>query len=239
MKTMRLARSPTSRRAVTTIGRSATSTTFEIVSRDPWIVYPGNLQGRSIRECGERGAVIVEVADGVVAEARRVVTDYARWAEVVVDATPHSDETSLLRAVEAEVRPHAEAAAGRLLAVRVVLTGATALHARFIADRERLRDEVEAAAQRCADDVWLERLRMDTVEPQRPPRDAALAEIDLAAALERCEADAAVRARVGELVRTVKDKLPGGMAEDASAALGLDSILTEARALALGRTGEA
>ena len=128
---------------------------------------------------------------------------------------------------------------GRLLAVRVVLTGATPLHARLIADRERLRDEVEAAAQRCADDIWLERLRVDTVEPPRPPRDAALAEIDLAAALEECEADAAVRARVGELVRTIRDKLPGGMAEDASVALGLDSILTEARALALGRAGEA
>ena len=212
---------------------------FEIVSRDPWIVYPGNLQGRSIRECGERGAVLVEVADGVVAEVRRIVTDYARWAEVFVDAAPHDDETGLLRAVEAEVRVHAEAAEGRLLAVRVVLTGATPLHARFIADRDRLRDEVEAAAQRCADDVWLERLRIDTVEPQRPPRDAALAEIDLAAALEECEADVAVRARVAELVRTVKDKLPGGMAEDANAALGLDSILTEARALALGRMGEA
>ena len=212
---------------------------FEIVSRDPWIVYPGNLQGRSIRECGERGAVLVEVADGVVAEVRRIVTDYARWAEVFVDAAPHEDETGLLRAVEAEVRVHAEAAEGRLLAVRVVLTGATPLHARFIADRDRLRDEVEAAAQRCADDVWLERLRIDTVEPQRPPRDAALAEIDLAAALEECEADVAVRARVAELVRTVKDKLPGGMAEDANAALGLDSILAEARALALGRMGEA
>ena len=212
---------------------------FEIVSRDPWIVYPGNLQGRSIRECGERGAVLVEVADGVVAEVRRIVTDYARWAEVFVDAAPHDDETGLLRAVEAEVRVHAEAAEGRLLAVRVVLTGATTLHARFIADRDRLRDEVEAAAQRCADDVWLERLRIDTVEPQRPPRDAALAEIDLAAALEECEADVAVRARVAELVRTVKDKLPGGMAEDAGAALGLDSILAEARALALGRMGEA
>src|SRR5277367_6325163 len=211
---------------------------FEIVSRDPWIVYPGNLQGRSIRECGERGAVIVEVADGVVAEVRRLVTDTARWAEVIVDAAPHSDETGLLRAIEAEVRVHAEGAEGRLLAVRIVLTGATTLHARFIADRDRLRDEVEAAAQRCADDVWLERLRIDTVEPQRPPRDAALAEIDLAAALEKCEADIAVRARVTELVRTVTDKLPGGMAEDASAALGLDSILTEARALALGRMGE-
>jgi exonuclease SbcD len=212
---------------------------FEIVSRDPWIVYPGNLQGRSIRECGERGAVLVEVADGVVADVRRIVTDSARWAEIFVDAAPHSDETGLLRAVEAEVRAHAEAAEGRLLAVRVVLTGATPLHARFIADRDRLRDEVEAAAQRCADDIWLERLRIDTVEPQRPPRDAALAEIDLAAALEECEGDVAVRARVAELVRTVKDKLPGGMAEDANAALGLDSILAEARALALGRMDEA
>jgi DNA repair protein SbcD/Mre11 len=212
---------------------------FEIVSRDPWIVYPGNLQGRSIRECGARGAVIVEVADGLVSQVRRVVTDYARWAEVFVDATPHSDETDVLRAVEAEVRPHAEVAEGRLLAVRVILTGATNLHARFVADRGRLRDEVEAAAQRCADDIWLERLRIDTAEPQRPARDAALAEIDLAVALEKCEADTALRARVTDLVRTVKDKLPGGMAEDASAALDLDSILTEARALALGRAAAA
>ena len=212
---------------------------FEIVSRDPWTVYPGNLQGRSIRECGERGAVIVEVTDGAIAEVRRVVTDSARWAEVFVDVSPYDDETGLFRAVEAEVRPHADAAEGRLLAVRVVLAGATKLHSRLIADRDRLRDEVEAAAQRSADDVWLERLSIDTTEPQRPPGDAALAEIDLAAALQKCEADAALRARVTDLIRTVKDKLPGGMAEDASTALDLDSILTEARALALGRSAEA
>jgi DNA repair exonuclease SbcCD nuclease subunit len=212
---------------------------FEIVSQDPWIVYPGNLQGRSIRECGERGAVIVEVADGAVAKVRRVVTDCARWAEVFVDASPHDDETTLLRAVEAQLRPHAAAAAGRLLAVRVILTGATRLHPRFVADRDRLRDEVEAAAQRCGEDIWLERLRIDTIEPQRPARAAALTEIDLAAALQKGEEDPALRARVADLVRTVRDKLPGGMAEDMSAALDLDSILAEARALALGRSAEA
>ena len=211
---------------------------FEIVSRDPWIVYPGNLQGRSVRESGERGAVIVEVADGVVANVRRVVTDRARWAEVFVDASPHDDETSLLRAVETELRPHAAAAAGRLLAVRVVLTGATRLHPRFVAYREHLRDEVEAAAQRCGEDIWLERLRIDTTEPQRAAGGAALAEIDLAAALQKCGADTALRGRVADLVRMVKEKLPGGMAEDASEALDLASILAEARALALGRSAE-
>jgi DNA repair protein SbcD/Mre11 len=212
---------------------------FEIVSRDPWIVYPGNLQGRSIRECGERGAVIVEVADGAVAKVRRVVTDCARWAEVYVDAAPHDDETSLLRAVETELGPHAAMAGGRLLAVRIILTGATTLHPRFIADRDRLRDEVEAAAQRCGEDIWLERLRIDTTEPQRAEGGAALAEIDLAAALQKCEADVALRARLTDLIRTVRDKLPGGMAEDASATLDLDSILAEGRALALGRSAEA
>jgi hypothetical protein len=102
-----------------------------------------------------------------------------------------------------------------------------------------LRDEVEAAAQRCAPDIWLERLRIDTTEPHETARDAALTEIDLVAALKGCETDAALRRRVADLVKTVQDKLPGGMAEDASAALDLDSILTEARALALGRSAEA
>ena len=69
-------------------------------------------------------------------------------------------------------------------------------------------------------------------------RDAALTEIDLAAALQKCDGDAVLRARVTDLIRTVRDKLPGGMAEDASATLDLDSILTEARALALGRSAE-
>ena len=83
----------------------------------------------------------------------------------------------------------------------------------------------EAAAQRCADYIGSRDLRIDTSEPQRPPRDAALAEIDLAAALEKCEADVAGRARVSELVRMVREKLPGGMAEDPGAALDLDLIL--------------
>src|SRR5271166_2755849 len=124
---------------------------FEIVSRDPWIVYPGNLQGRSIRECGEKGAVIVDVADGRVSDVRRVLADHARWAEIVIDAAPLDDELALLRAIETGVRPHAEAAQGRLLAVRVTLTGAAPLHARLLADAE-LRDKTEAAAQRCGDE---------------------------------------------------------------------------------------
>ncbi len=207
---------------------------FEIVSRDPWIVYPGNLQGRSVRECGEKGAVFVDVADGRVDAVRRVATDRARWAEVVVDAEAHDDEASLMRAVEAAVRPHADGAEGRMLAVRVSFAGVTPLHARLLADAE-LRDKTEAAAQRCGDEVWLERLRVATTQPARRVDEAALAGLDLAAALEASAGDAALREAVEALIGTVRARLPGGMGEDFGRALDLESVLAEARALTLGR----
>jgi DNA repair protein SbcD/Mre11 len=207
---------------------------FEIVSKDPWIIYPGNLQGRSVRECGEKGAVIVEVADARVASVRRVLTDRARWAEVVIDAGEHGDEQGLLDTVEAAIRPHAERAEGRLLAVRVTLAGAARLNARWLADAD-LRDKVEAAAQRCSEDVWLERLRIATSEPCREACGAALAELDLAASLDACAAAPDFRALLMEAIGTVKAKLPGGMREDPVAALDIESILADARALTLGR----
>jgi DNA repair protein SbcD/Mre11 len=207
---------------------------FEIVSKDPWIIYPGNLQGRSVRECGEKGAVIVEVADARVTNVRRVLTDRARWAEVVIDAGEHGDEQGLLDTVEAAVRPHAERAEGRLLAVRVTLAVAAQLNARWLADAD-LRDKVEAAAQRCSEDVWLERLRVATSQPCREACGAAIAELDLAASLDACAASPDLRALLMEAIGTVKAKLPGGMREDPVAALDIESILTDARALTLGR----
>ena len=46
----------------------------EVLHRDPWIVFPGNLQGRHVRETGAKGATLVTVED------RRVVSvDHASW----------------------------------------------------------------------------------------------------------------------------------------------------------------
>jgi exonuclease SbcD len=206
---------------------------FEIVRRDPFIVYPGNLQGRSVRECGAKGGVIVDVADGRVAAVRRVLTDRARWADVVVDVSPHDDEPGLIAAIAAGVRPHVETAEGRMLALRVTFTGATSLHARLLADAD-LRDKAEAAAQRCGDGVWLERVRVAT-SPVSRRRAPALAELDLAASLEESAAQPASRAAVEALIGAVRARLPGGIADEADAALELQSILADAQALTLGR----
>ena len=38
----------------------------EIVDKDPWIVFPGNIQGRHIRETGVKGVTLVTVEDGTL-----------------------------------------------------------------------------------------------------------------------------------------------------------------------------
>src|SRR4051812_42467788 len=38
----------------------------EVLHEDPWIVFPGNLQGRKITETGPKGATVVTVTDGRV-----------------------------------------------------------------------------------------------------------------------------------------------------------------------------
>ena len=208
---------------------------FEIVSSDPYVVYPGNLQGRSVRECGPKGAVIVDVEDGRVTNLRRIVTDQARWAVLAVDAQPHETEAALLGALEVAFRSVADAAEGRLVAARVRLTGETALHRRLVADQARFADEVLAAAQRCAEDIWLEKLSLETREPAFATGDA-LAGVDLAALLAGGDTEIII-ARFAEDLELVRSKSSGAKLpftdEDAPA------LIAQARALLLGRAGGA
>src|SRR3546814_6974179 len=44
----------------------------EIVCEAPHVVFPGNIQGRTIRETGPKGAVIVTVEDGQVSSIDRL-----------------------------------------------------------------------------------------------------------------------------------------------------------------------
>lgn len=58
-----------------------------VLSQDPWAVYPGNIQGRSFKETGEKGAYVVKVVDGRVGEARFVPTQGRVWYDETVDIT--------------------------------------------------------------------------------------------------------------------------------------------------------
>jgi exonuclease SbcD len=87
----------------------------QVVSQDPWIVFPGNLQGRHARELGPKGASFVRVQDGAVASVEEFACDVARWAHVEVDLDGVDDEGTALRRLEDALR---DAYSGRCRAPR-------------------------------------------------------------------------------------------------------------------------
>ncbi len=205
---------------------------YEVVSRDPTIVYPGNLQGRSIRECGAKGAVLVDVEDGAIAGLRRLIVDRARFARIEFDAGQYDNLRELFRGVAERAAAEGEQAGGRLLSLRIVLQGATALHPALAADPARLRDEAEAALQHAGEMIVLEKLEVAT-RPFAAPgkRDS---EVDFAALLDEVLADPAFVETAQSALNLVETKTPPGspaLRED------LAALLAEARDLALARAG--
>ncbi|MEM8712765.1 MAG: DNA repair exonuclease, partial [Planctomycetota bacterium] len=92
----------------------------EVVAEDPWVVFPGNLQGRHVGETGPKGATLVHVEDGRVARAEALVCDVARWEVLSLDLSDHDDEVSALAALDGALGALVKEASDRLLAVRVV-----------------------------------------------------------------------------------------------------------------------
>jgi exonuclease SbcD len=207
----------------------------ETLSKNPWIVFPGCLQGRSVRECGAKGAVLVEVEDGRVASVERMIVDRARFAMVEADVSSASDQAAVLRLIEQAAGSHVADAEGRILAVRVTLTGETPLHLWLAAHRGRIAEEAQAALHRLGADVWLEKLRVST----RPVAVAGAApetkSLDIAALMAGLEDDPELRGKAGELLQLIAGRLPPS--DEPPFAEELGALLEEARALALGRLG--
>jgi DNA repair exonuclease SbcCD nuclease subunit len=143
----------------------------EVISEDPWIVFAGNCQGRHARETGPRGCRLVTVKDSLeVASAEWRDLDVVRWQSVEVPLAGVENEAGAIKGIREALSGAVAAAEGRLLATRIHLTGATALHGSLHRDAQHWRAQVQALAQDFGEEsVWLERLRVGT----RPVYDLA------------------------------------------------------------------
>ena len=128
------------------------------------IAFPGNLQGRHIRETGPRGALLVTAEDGQIESVERLFVDVLRWYAVEVDVSSAADLADVVRltgqALEATL---AQSQTELPLAVRVMMTGATAAHGKLFGMEAQLRAEVLGlAASISPERLWIEKVRLDT-----------------------------------------------------------------------------
>jgi DNA repair exonuclease SbcCD nuclease subunit len=135
----------------------------EMVAKDPYVVFPGCIQGRHIREAGAKGCVLVSVTDGSVSRIDRVSLDVMRWSLCSVDVTEAQDLVEVFERVRKGIEREQASAENRPLAMRIRLHGATRMAGALAAYPERLEQQLKAlGAETAGDELWIEKIENAT-----------------------------------------------------------------------------
>jgi exonuclease SbcD len=193
-----------------------------LLHADPPILFPGCLQGRSVRETGPKGATVVTFGDDGRPALEERVLDVVRWAVADVDATELADADEVLAGVAEAVAGAVAEAEGRLLAVRVRVVGQSAAHGALVRDARRLEWDVRnTAAEVAGDGAWVEKVQVRTRAAGSPAGGLDAAEADdvfaeLARAVAAASADAASLAALAGELAPLAGKLPATLGWDPS-----------------------
>lgn len=139
----------------------------EILHEAPWIIYPGNLQGRHVKETGAKGAYVVDVnADGSSA-VRFHALDRIRWVDAVLSLDEvHSKQELVDLLLDRLEQWRDEDVALQL--VRITLAGRSVLHRELmsgtlLAELEAMwKDAEQQHLERGEAIVWPVAVRVDS-----------------------------------------------------------------------------
>ena len=178
----------------------------EVVSEDPWIVFPGNLQARHIRETGAKGASLVRVEDGRIRSVEHLSFDVLRFVRLEVDLDNLDSRAACLSRVSTALEQAREEAEGRLLAARLTLVGRTSVSDELYRDRDDFllscRDWANSRG-----DVWIEKLSQRTQAPSSANGADIVEVLDLNSPALRAE----VLASLEKDLENLRTKMPAGL----------------------------
>jgi DNA repair exonuclease SbcCD nuclease subunit len=185
-----------------------------VLSTEPWVVYPGNLQGRHAREPGEKGATLVTVDGGRITGVEHRALDVLRWDIAAIGAAGAASGAEVIERVRTAVATRAAARDGRFLALRVEVSGPCRAHEELAARPEDWVAQVRAAALDAGGgDVWIEKVRLQTSTEAKLEelllRDDAIA--DLLRSIDGLQLDPAALQACGELFAELQSKLPADL----------------------------
>lgn len=209
-----------------------------VLHERPWIVFPGNLQGRHARETGAKGATLVTVAGTEIVRVEHRPLDVLRWARLEVEAGGAS-APELTARIAAAAREAVAAAEGCPVFARLVLSGETALHARLATEPEQPAAEAENAAAEAGGALWIEQVQLAT-RPLREMAGEALTALD--AALAQAAREPALRAALLDEFRRLRQRLPQPVRAEAAlpeTEEALDALIGQAASLALAEAASA
>ena len=134
-------------------------------SQSPWIVMPGNPQGRDINEGGPKGVTLATIAEDGTITCEEHAIAIAVFERLSVELSGTADWSGMLDRVEAALGEAKAAAAGAHLVARLSLTGTTPLGWRLRRDEDLLLGELQNLAASLGD-CWIEAVELAVAAPQ-------------------------------------------------------------------------
>ncbi len=107
----------------------------QVISESPYMVYPGNIQGRDMGETGEKGAYLVTVTEGRVSECRFIPTQSFCFRELTADITS-SDLRTAVSVLRGQCR--------RGDCLRITFRGSGVMDAMLRKEPEAVRKSIES-----------------------------------------------------------------------------------------------
>lgn len=193
------------------------------------VCFPGNLQGRSIRETGRRGAVRVTVEGDGPPQVERLMLDVLRWEHLALDVSGCESLEAIGLAANRRLAALLEEDPQVPRAVRLTLQGASPIHGELFAREAELHAHVRAEIAAIGPErLWLEKVRLATQPLPEAAAGDALAH----------DALAELRALMAEARQD--ETLLKGLRQDFAQMLGKapPELLAEAPALREAREGE-
>ncbi|WP_295957559.1 DNA repair exonuclease [Rhodoferax sp.] len=218
--------------------------TRAVLCESPRVVFPGNLQGRHANETGAKGCELVTVTNGQM-DTCFVSLDVVRWHQLSAPLDGVDNLAQASQAITAALEQATLGAGDRLHALRIHLTGRTALHTTEAEQPGTLEAAVHAAAQDVAGaELWIEQVQLQLSSPVNR---AALAQGEDAVAellrlVDELAADpVALAAWAAKACGDVLHKLPAEAKGDGNWADpdSLKALLMDAESTLLARLGSA
>lgn len=137
--------------------------TREVVHEKPYIIFPGNIQGRHIRETGAKGCYLVTFNDNSEAQLEFKPLDVFRWEAITVNLDGIEEESEfegkLAETVESKNLPFNEIPHG----IRIILKGNTSLHSWLICSQNRISENIQGIFDGIsAGNLFLEQIKVET-----------------------------------------------------------------------------
>jgi DNA repair exonuclease SbcCD nuclease subunit len=213
----------------------------QILCNDPYIVYPGNIQGRHGKEQGEKSCVLVTVSDAGAISIDTISTSAVPWFQADIDASDCQTADEVYEKLRIELEKMLSRSKERVTAVRLRVVGTTEAHVELNRDLERVRHEAISIANECGKGLfWVERVQVAT--SPRLNRDDLLKRDDpigevvrIIATLRQDPTSLASWDAISELQKKLPDEVADGAEPVKLDGLTLSTAIEEAEAVLLSR----